>query len=290
MQFLSLKKTILTILSVLCLAYISSAQDNYEEKHIEVALRMIGHQLLLNSNDSTSRVLPIRKEGNQYQIEFESELEFNPDTLIKIVNAVLLDNQITDGYIVEVAECKSEEVVYSYEIANLDTNTMIPCRTREVPKACYRILLTLSPTKIKTAQKTESNLALYAILGSLVVLVVVIFLYSKSKKKGKTVNLHLIRLGKFQYDKRKAELILEEQRTELSGKEADLLLLLHSSANTTIERELILNKVWGDEGDYIGRTLDVFISKLRKKLEADPNIKIVNVRGVGYKMVLTEVH
>jgi DNA-binding response OmpR family regulator len=47
-----------------------------------------------------------------------------------------------------------------------------------------------------------------------------------------------------------------------------------------------LNKVWGDEGDYIGRTLDVFISKLRKKLEADSSIKIVNIRGVGYKLVM----
>ena len=58
--------------------------------------------------------------------------------------------------------------------------------------------------------------------------------------------------------------------------------------NTTVERDVILNMVWGDEGDYVGRTLDVFISKLRKKLEADSSVKIVNIRGVGYKLV-TEV-
>jgi DNA-binding response OmpR family regulator len=57
----------------------------------------------------------------------------------------------------------------------------------------------------------------------------------------------------------------------------------------TIEREKILNVVWGDEGDYVGRTLDVFISKLRKKFSGDENVKIINVRGVGYKLMLSEL-
>ena len=55
-----------------------------------------------------------------------------------------------------------------------------------------------------------------------------------------------------------------------------------------MEREKILATVWGDEGDYVGRTLDVFVSKLRKKLEADANVRIVNIRGVGYRLVLGE--
>ncbi|MBT8195742.1 MAG: winged helix-turn-helix domain-containing protein, partial [Bacteroidia bacterium] len=69
-------------------------------------------------------------------------------------------------------------------------------------------------------------------------------------------------------------------------KEADLLLLLYNSANTTVERETILIRVWGNDGDYVGRIMDVFISKLRKKLEADTSVKIVNIRGIGYKLVM----
>ena len=56
--------------------------------------------------------------------------------------------------------------------------------------------------------------------------------------------------------------------------------------NKPIAREDILQRIWGDEGDYVGRTLDVFISKLRKKLAADASLKIVNLRGVGYKLVM----
>tara|TARA_B110000046_G_C13004434_1_gene403715 strand:- start:1725 stop:1979 length:255 start_codon:yes stop_codon:yes gene_type:complete len=81
-------------------------------------------------------------------------------------------------------------------------------------------------------------------------------------------------------------LTLKAQSIELSSKESDLLCLLSSNENKTLKREYILNVVWGDEGDYVGRTLDVFISKLRKKLEADSSLKIVNIRGVGYRFVI----
>lgn len=62
------------------------------------------------------------------------------------------------------------------------------------------------------------------------------------------------------------------------------MLFLH--LNETLERELLLNAIWSDEGSYIGRTLDVYISKLRKKLECDEKIKILNVRGIGYRLVI----
>ena len=81
-------------------------------------------------------------------------------------------------------------------------------------------------------------------------------------------------------------LSFEDNRVELSNKEAELLSLLHTYANAPVEREVILQRVWGDEGDYVGRTLDVFISKLRKKLEADASVKIVNIRGIGYKLLM----
>jgi DNA-binding response OmpR family regulator len=62
--------------------------------------------------------------------------------------------------------------------------------------------------------------------------------------------------------------------------------LLHGSANSTTERDVILNAVWGEDGDYVGFTLDVFILKLRKKLENDESLRIVNIHGVGYKLIV----
>jgi DNA-binding response OmpR family regulator len=96
----------------------------------------------------------------------------------------------------------------------------------------------------------------------------------------------MISLGVYLFNRITGELKLNEQKTQLTGKESDLLQLLFENLNTTVERDVILSEVWGDEGDYVGRTLDVFISKLRKKLEEDNSVKIANVRGVGYKLVI----
>jgi DNA-binding response OmpR family regulator len=107
-----------------------------------------------------------------------------------------------------------------------------------------------------------------------------------NKNRHKNDNPNSISLGIYQFNKVSMELSLQNKQLELSSKEAELLNLLLSSANSTVEREHMLKTVWGDEGNYIGRTLDVFISKLRKKLEGDANIKIVNIRGIGYKLVV----
>lgn len=273
----------------------SNAQDTTNDKHIEVALRMIGHQILLNSADTASRVLPIIKESNQYRIQFESELVFNPENLVSTISNVIKETRIAKNYIVEVEQCETTEVVYSFEIDALDKSDIIPCSGRVHPKSCYNILFTIieydkiNATLVNTdsdESKPETNLGVYIItFGLFILLFLVIFFLMKRPNKTKA-DPNMIPLGTYFFDKKNTELIIDHQKIELTSKEADLLLLLYNAANTTVERNVILNMVWGDEGDYIGRTVDVFISKLRKKLEFDSKVKIVNVRGVGYKLVM----
>ncbi|NND63572.1 MAG: response regulator transcription factor [Flavobacteriaceae bacterium] len=258
---------------------------------------MIGHQILLNSKDSTSRVLPIKKEGERYRIQFESEFDFKPETLVAIVDSVVQDTKFASSYIVEVEQCDSGEMVYSYKVNEEEQSDIIPCKSRVQPKNCYSLLFTLLPasnleaveenTTISEGKNSIFNWILWAILVGAVLFIVWWFFLRKSNRTSAT-NPNLIPLGEYHFDKRNAELLIEERRIELTGKEVDLLLLLYDAANTTVERELILNRVWGDDGDYVGRTLDVFISKLRKKLEFDSKVKIVNIRGVGYKLLINE--
>jgi len=104
---------------------------------------------------------------------------------------------------------------------------------------------------------------------------------------------HLLPCGgrsitKYLHDSNGLKLTINDQTIELTSKESTLLALLHQNKNETVKREDLLSHVWGDEGDYVGRTLDVFVSKLRKKIALDPSLKIVNTRGVGYR--LTESH
>jgi hypothetical protein len=288
-----LKIAFLTCVFAALLCSNGHAQDIRDDKHIEVSLRMIGHQILLNAGDSTSLVLPIVKENDQYRIQFEAEFGFNPDELVNTANRVIQETKMAQGYFVEVERCETGEVVYSYEMSDFEELKVIPCKSRDQPKSCYSVVFTLIRPRVTPAPsnpestneaKIGTNWGFY---GTLAILLIggLAFLVWK-RRRGVSIDPNLIPIGKYNFDKRKSELSFEEQKIELSSKEADLLILLHNSANTTVEREVILNVVWGDEGDYIGRTLDVFISKLRKKLEADLSVKIVNIRGVGYKLLI----
>jgi DNA-binding response OmpR family regulator len=75
----------------------------------------------------------------------------------------------------------------------------------------------------------------------------------------------------------------------LTAREAAILKMLALKKNDVVERKELLNAVWGDDSIYNSRSLDVFISKLRKYLSDDPTIEIGNVHGVGYKLVAQTV-
>jgi len=245
--------------------------------------------------DSTSRVMPIQKEGEKYKIQFETEWEVNPDDLERTINGVIAEKQISQHYIVEVLNCLNKEVVHSYEMGKA-SNEMLPCKGRLQPKGCYFIVVSLLDAGVLNAEKNEietpvwqqANYRTGVIITFFVLLLLVGFSYFRKRRQSENKSSNLITIGAYKFDQLNMLLLLKKERVELTSKEVDLLLLLYNSANTTVERDVILNSVWGDQGDYIGRTLDVFISKLRKKLEADANVKIINIRGVGYKLVLNE--
>lgn len=126
----------------------------------------------------------------------------------------------------------------------------------------------------------------FLFVGILIVLFIVgFFFYRKKTSKSRVVDSH-IKVGQYVLDTKNMRLKINQETTTLTHKEMELLLLLHHSANQILERDEMLQKVWGDDGDYVGRTLDVFISKLRKKIAGDANLKIINIRGTGYKLVV----
>ncbi|RYZ21985.1 MAG: winged helix family transcriptional regulator [Chitinophagaceae bacterium] len=93
-------------------------------------------------------------------------------------------------------------------------------------------------------------------------------------------------LGRYRFLPGQQCLLLEEERIPLTGKEASLLHLFAARPNEVIDRAE-LQKIWDDEGVIVGRSLDVFVSRLRKKLESDPGIAIVNVPRKGYRLEVT---
>ena len=93
-------------------------------------------------------------------------------------------------------------------------------------------------------------------------------------------------VGSFTFDHRNLVLSHPGGERKLTKKEAEVLRLLCMHQDQVLPRELVLNMVWGDDTYFLGRSLDVFISRLRKYLKADPNVTIVKVHGVGFKLVV----
>jgi two-component system response regulator TrcR len=94
-----------------------------------------------------------------------------------------------------------------------------------------------------------------------------------------------IHIGEYHFDFTRQELRFRESVQKLTHREAHLLFHLHKNRNAVLDRSLILKKLWGDDDFFSARSMDVFISKLRKKLKDDATIEIVNVRGYGYKLI-----
>jgi len=100
--------------------------------------------------------------------------------------------------------------------------------------------------------------------------------------KGKNI----FALGNYTFDYEQQNLQISGKPQKLTSKEAELLKLLCVHANEVLERELALKLVWGEDSYFNGRSMDVFISKLRKYLQDDKNVEIMNVHGRGFKLVV----
>jgi len=94
------------------------------------------------------------------------------------------------------------------------------------------------------------------------------------------------RLGKYLFDYRNLILSINGNERSLTQKEADLLKMLLDHKNNVVKRSVILEKLWGEDDYFLGRSMDVFISRLRKYLSEDSSIKVDNIHGVGFKLIV----
>lgn len=295
MRLRKLNVSILLVFFALMFTSIQLPTIDEEEQHLKVIVRMIGDEFLLQLGDSTSRIMPIEKHEGRYLLQFENEFEFEPDMLAFSAVKVFEEAKFKSDFILETRNCITNELVHSFEVSSKLDDSLLPCRGRPLPKGCYQVYITIlkkeaksHPVLITKEKKTVKSDFSYYYIIALGVLLLGGVLYWVKRKKSLVDNPNWLQIGEYQFDKNGMKLIYKGKVEELSSKEASLLELLFTNVNKTVTRESILQVVWEDDGDYLGRTLDVFISKLRKKLEADSNLKIVNIRGVGYRIVINQ--
>lgn len=282
------RKLILPAGILLCASLLSAGilirePEQDSERHVSILMREIGHHVLLAAGDSTSRVLPVKQtDKNIFQISFESPLTFEPDTLVKIVSHIMVRDGFRVPYVVSVIDRDSEEVIYGFQIGN-KREDIIPCLGRNQPQGHYMLQVAL----LEDQQASSGFVPSVSILagGSLLALGLLFFIpgTAKEQQPGVEKPSNLVAVGSYTFQPDKGVLRHEGKEIELTVKESRVLAILAREINATVLREK-LNEIWADEGVITGRSLDVFVSKLRKRFANDPSIRIINVHGKGYRL------
>jgi DNA-binding winged helix-turn-helix (wHTH) protein len=277
--------------------------DDFAIARREVLLRRIGHETLLQSGDSASRVLPVERIAeNDYRIRFEKDLSFQPGFLVNTIQRLLAQDPTAGDYVVNVLNCGDASVAYGFAISKNKMDDIIPCKGRRQPRACYMIDIKFKPAGINTAKNGY-------LLGGLTFLALAGFIFFRSVRPQKalpglpdrsgspelsdspdlpeTAHTDLFTLGSIVFDMKDQKLVVNGNTTDLTGTESRILRIFALSPNEAIERSRLQKEIWEDQGVIVGRSLDMFISKLRKKLEPDPKIRIVVIRGKGYKLEIS---
>ena len=113
-------------------------------------------------------------------------------------------------------------------------------------------------------------------------------IFLKRSQKNTIVEKVSYTVGKYKFDTKNYVLTFEEEKINLTQRESELLKLFLDNKNSVLKREQILTSLWGDDDYFMGRSLDVFISRLRKILSTETHISIENLHGIGFKFNIKE--
>lgn len=273
----------ITLFAFLAEGYQNTPKPLNNDK-INLALRQTAHHLLLLAGDSSSHIAPIKIiQENTFLVRLENKLNY--DSLPTYINRSLATNGISIEYDVAVWDCEHKELLLGYTSMEYLRNNKVTCNGRSLPSGCYNFSVTFASNP-KKAQNTHwillAALSLIIIGGS--------FYFLNKKKISITPNKenfpedsHVVFIGHSVFDFPNQSLITGDLQQKLTYREAKLLRLFCHHPNQLLHRDTILKEIWEDEGILVGRSLDVFVSRLRKILKYDESLKITNIHGQGYK-------
>ncbi|MDQ1149657.1 hypothetical protein QE382_001641 [Sphingobacterium zeae] len=188
-------------IALIGLAFSKDERSSFDEAKAEILLRKLGHQLLLQSGDSSSRVLPIERiTTDEYRIRFEQHLTFQPDSLLNTAKDLLGEDPFTRNYIVNVLNCASNAVTYGFAIAGDEEDDIVPCLGREQPSGFYAIDI-----KFKPIEHREKEVYILGSLSALAFICFVVFRPRAIQKAPKSDQpVEVFRFGSVQFDPMKS--------------------------------------------------------------------------------------
>jgi hypothetical protein len=271
---------LIMVVIVLSAGSLNMLNTGFSESRKMLVMRSIGHELLISSGDSTSRVMPVRTLDEQtFLIEFENNFSFLPDSLVEVVHRTLAKSDFPAQYAVHVMSCTDRSIVYGYEMSA--QQNLVPCLGRKEPSGCYALQITFSKPFVPYNQTLLGG---FALAGLALIGFIAVGFNRKGKSPVVSDTENFLVIGSYKFYPQNGLLKHREEVLELSRKETTLLKLFAENLNQLLLRDRLLKEVWEDEGVITGRSLDMFVSRLRKKLHHDSTVNLVNVHGKGYRL------
>jgi len=255
---------------------------------INLALRRTADHLLRAVGDSTSLIPPVEQSGDRTWRVFVNQ-SFEYKFLAPILQASLDQYGIHQSYQVTIRECATSIIELGYSQIDFKRDTVIPCGTRVMPEGCHYIEVVFTGPQKAKSFLAENGKYVFSLIGLLGIGLITWWQLNRKRSKNGESTLNgsetkWISFGNSSLHITNPVLECAGVRHQLTFREAKLLRLFASHPGELLERDHILQQVWEDEGVQVTRSVDVFVSRLRKKLSADPTIGIVAVHGVGYRL------
>lgn len=275
-----LKISLLCLLCMVAIALVKwiAKPDQLIKKQAHIAVRAIGDELLTHADDLSSPVQPVQELDEQtLRLSFKDPIPINPDSL-SMLAVKHINSEIAQRAIINVLDAESGKIVYGFEINHLEPKE-IPCLGRLLPVSEYYVdtslyghkplLLGLNAFTFGIISFTFLSIAL---LG---------FSFFKETIYKPTDNT-IIQVKGIKLDLETNQIIFNDKKIKLTNKEAQIFSILFKNEGRLVSRDYLTQEVWLKQGVVTSRSLDMYISRLRKKVKDLSNAEILNQHGKGY--------
>ncbi len=284
MTFFQPKRLLLGIFLTGTCLYLSFAGDAEPPPSdpINLALRHTADGLLRLAGDSISRIPAIEQTSeNVWRVRLEQPFLY--DALPHLLQSALDRHGINRPYEVAIRRCEDDVIDLGYHQFDWLEDNSVACQGRTFNDECHFIEVTFLAEGAMPLQRAgRQSWIIWLLLG--IGIGSGYFLLRSRKTLTDDPASEEIPFGQSRLDVSGQILITGEEKQKLTFRETKLLHLFVRHMDQILERETILQKVWADEGVMVGRSIDVFVSRLRKKLAPDPSVAIIAVHGVGYRL------
>lgn len=252
---------------------------------VNLAIRKSLDQMYRLHLDSTS-MIPVVRQLNDSTWQTGELPWLDYEQLPKLLQLALEGYNIHQNYHVTIKSCLDLAILLGYSRFDLDPSDSVPCHGRERPDSCMLLEIQFYESKDEFKSKnTWSRVFLCFILLAILGLVFWNkFLRKKKSSFNKETPKDIFTFGQTQLNVNTSQLIGKKTNHKLTYREAKLMQYFVENQGKILERDTILQAVWGEEEIQVSRSLDVFVSRLRKLIQDDPMLEISTLHGIGYRL------